>query len=635
MSRPSKRRRQCETCINCRSSRKQCDKGSPCRNCAENNRKCLYAVEFPYPTLSAGEQAAVLERLLYETRGRFQLLTAYVEQNNIQDWESQVVVANAHRHLQRNIRLEADFYLAMRRYTASWIINVASPGRPELRLQDRVFQGLFDRNGRILELMGELPRETIPSAPRMLQPTYDLLPIDLARAMVSVEEVEMMIALYNDCYSFSAMPDFISPRFEENGEYDLLLSSVMTLMLSHCVNLHAMKVDNHQVLSHAFYFHTIELRDRRVAGGIDIMALHATFNIMLYEAENGYLEQCARSRQYMAIMIDVLHTNYGNMSVWQQNLLRHLLWAIFTADASQHSMRMQEHVLCAPYMHVHKQRPSDQSLQIVDKLKEEYIYYRCRLAANLRHIWQLCYGVVAPSVDGAQVKLLEDEMWDLYYDLPSWITDDEKALDDIVLTACKGYECFCDEPHPHRRTHPICHRSLVEVWMRRLRYHFLVEWHGAWIYLYQIFLPRPGNVIQLPFMRCLEHAKLMVDVMDKWADDPDFFDCYCYPSLRSLLVASHIHRYLLQSEIVEVRQKGYQLLLQLFSIIQRSNIYHMYKETSFILGIKSAFAAIRHDYLRPIPVTNGQPAFQPIPDAAGLFSAPSEADLNMFSAAAS
>ncbi|KAI8145324.1 hypothetical protein BJV82DRAFT_577006 [Fennellomyces sp. T-0311] len=623
---PTKRRRQVETCINCRSSRKQCDKGNPCRNCLENNRKCLYAKEFPYSNLSAEEQAGILERLLYETRGKFNLLKNYVEQNAVKDWESQVVMANTKRNLQRNIRLEADMYHYMRRYTASWLVNVSVPGQPEWRVQDKVFKTIFDRNGIIVDLMQNMPAETIPPLPRMLEDT-DHFSIDIARAMVSTEEVKMMIDLYNDCYSFSALPDFISPHFERNGEYDLLLSSVMTLMLSHCVNLHAMKVDNHQILSHAFYFHTKQLRDARVAQGIDIMTLHATFNLMLYEAENGYMQQCTMSRQYMTIMIDMLHAHYSSMSVWQQNLMRHLFWAIHTADAAFHNLQMPDHVLCAPYMHVHKQRPSDQSLQVVDKLKEEYIYYRCRLAENVRKIWNTCYTVQAPSIDGAQVKALEDSMWELYRELPSWITS-QQPLSEIVIEKCEGYECFCGQPNQHSRTHPICHRSLVEVWMRRLRFHFLVEWHGTWLLLYQIFLPKPGDVVQLPFIRCLEHGKLMVDVMDSWADDPDFFDCYCYPSLKSLLVASHVHRYLLGSEIAEVRQKGYQLLHQLFTIIRRSNIYHMYKDTSFIIGIKAAFTSIRRDYSNIYPDAA-------IVDISTAAANTSDADLHMYSAAAS
>lgn len=622
----------------CRTSRKQCDKGNPCRNCAENNRKCLYAVEFPYSDLSREEQAEILERLLYEARGKFELLRNYVERNDIQDWESQVALASTKRNLIRNIRLEADMYDYMRRYTASWLVNVSAPGQPEWRVQDKVFHGIFGRNSRTLELMVKLPSETIPSVPRFLTDESEHISIDVARAMVSVEEVEMMIALYNDCYSFSALPDFISPHFDKNGEYDLLLSSVMTLMMSHCVNLHAMKIDHHQTISHAFYFHTKALRDARAARGVDIMTLHATFNLMLYEAENGYLQQCAMSRQYMAVMIDMLHAHYGNMSVWQQNLLRHLLWAIFTADASSHNMMMQEHVLCSPYMHVHKQRPSDQALQVVDRLKEEYIYFRCRLAENIRLIWKACYAVNSQAVDGAEIKALEDEMWRLYRELPDWITSDQ-ALEDIVIENCKGYECFCSLPDQYTRTHPICHRSLVEVWMRRLRYHFLVEWHGAWLYLYQVFLPKPGDVIQLPFIRCLEHGKLMVDVMDRWADDPDFFDCYCYPSLRSLLVASHIHRYLLESEHAEVRQKGYQLLLKLFSIIQRSNIYHMYKNTNFILGMQSAFNLLQQDlYQRSANVT--EVFTSPETDTTNITndnnnSNPYGVDLRMFSAAAS
>ncbi|KAI7879161.1 hypothetical protein K492DRAFT_238054 [Lichtheimia hyalospora FSU 10163] len=622
---PHKRRRQVETCINCRSSRKQCDKEHPCRNCVENNRRCLYAKEFPHSDLTRDEQAAILERLLYETRGKFEVLKNYVEQNSMQDWQSQVVLANTKRNLVRNIRLEADMHHHMRRYTASWLINVSVPGQPEWRVQDKVFKGIFGRNGRILNLMGILPQETIPPVPKMLADT-EYLSIDLVRAMVSTEEVEMMIALYNDCYSFSALPDFISPHFDQNGEYDLLLSSVLCLMFTHCVNLHAMKVDNHEIISHAFYYHTKQLRDARVANGIDIMSLHATFNIMLYEAENGYLQQCAMSRQQMAIMIDMLHAHYGNMSVWQQNLLRHLFWAIFTADAGSHNMQMQEHVLCAPYMHVHKQRPSEQCLQMVEKLKEEYIYFRCRLAENIRLIWKGCYNTNAPSIDGTQVKALEDEMWGLYHELPKWITS-ECHLEDITLETCSGYECFSDEPNKHSRKHPVCHRSLVEVWMRRLRYHFLVEWHGAWLFLYQVFLPKPGDVIQLPFIRCLEHGKLMVDVMERWAEDPDFFDCYCYPSLRTLLVASHVHRYLLGSEIPEVRQKGYQLLHQLFTVIRNSNIYHMYKDTSFILGMKAAFSAIPREY---IYADAGQ-----IFDISTAAANSNEDDIHRFSAAAS
>ncbi|KAI9320703.1 hypothetical protein BX666DRAFT_1225150 [Dichotomocladium elegans] len=514
----------------------------------------------------------------------------------------------------------------MRRYTASWLINVSVPGQPEWRVHDRVFKGSFDRNGRILDLMECLPKETVSPVPQLLK-NIGYLPIDIARAMVSVEEVEMMIALYNDCYSFSALPDFISPHFDQNGEYDLLLSSTLCLMFAHCVNLHAMKMDNYEMLSCAFYHDAKKKRDARVANGVDIMSLHATYNIMLYELENGFLEECSMSRQYMSIMIDMLHSHYGNMSVWQQNLLRHLFWAIFTADASAHDMRMQEHVLCAPYMHVHKQQPSDQCVQMVEKLKEEYIYFRCRLAENIREIWKSCYKVETPQVGGAKVKELEDRMWDIYHELPAWITS-ETELGDIILETCEGYECFRDEPNKHGRKHPLCHRSLVEVWMRRLRYHFLVEWHGAWLFLYQIFLPKPGDVIKLPFIRCLEHCKLMVDVMDRWADDPDFFDCYCYPSLRSLLITSHIQRYLLQSDVFEVRQKGYQLLHRLFLIIKRSNIYHMYKDTSFIIGIRAAFAGIHNNYTQIGGIF-------PIFDISTAAANSSPSDLHMFSAAAS
>ncbi|KAG0166537.1 hypothetical protein DFQ28_007399 [Apophysomyces sp. BC1034] len=620
---PKKRRRQCETCINCRSSRKQCDKGNPCRNCDENNRKCLYAKEFPYSELSQEEQATVLERLLYDARGKFELLKKCLEQNAVNKFDSQAVITTAaNRHLTRNIRLEADMYNDMRHNTASRLITVSMPGQPEWCVQDQVYKVAFDRNTRIILLMDEIHKETVPPQPRLLE--FSDFSIDLARAMVSVEEVEMLIALYNDCYSFSSLPDFISPHFDENGEYDLLLSSVITLMLSHTVNLHQAKLDNHEHLSHAFYYHTKELRDERVVAGIDIMSLHATYNLMLYEAENGYLDEAALSRRYMTVMIEALHADYPTMSVWQQSLLRHLFWAIFTADASRHNMQIQQHVICSHYMSVDKQRPSDHCMQLVDKLKEEYIYYRCRLADVVRHIWAVCYGVNVPSVHGSQIKELENELWALYNELPAWITS-EDALGNIVLETHKGYECYCGDPNMHSRTHPICKRSLVEVWMRRLRYHFLVEWHGTWLYLYQVFLPQPGEIIQLPFIRCLEHGKLMVDVLARWADDPDFFDCYCYPSLRSLMVASHIHRYLLQSQFKEIRDKGYELLLELFTIIRRSNIYHLYKDTTFITSIKAAFDSVRCNYLPSIPDAN----IHELPLAAD------ELDLYMFSAAAS
>ncbi|KAF7721993.1 hypothetical protein EC973_003875 [Apophysomyces ossiformis] len=601
----------------------QCDKGYPCRNCADNNRKCLYAKEFPYSDLPQEEQALVLERLLLDARGKFELLKKCLEKNAVDKFEPKsVMTAAANRHLTRNIRFGADIYNDMRRRTAARLINVSMPGQPEWCVQDKVYKTAFDRNTRIILLMKEIHKETVPPEPKLLE--FSDFSIDLASAMVSTEEVEMLIALYNDCYSFSSLPDFISPCFGENGEWDLLLSSVLTLMLSHTVNLHQAKVDNHELLSHAFYYHTKALRDKRVVAGIDIMSLHATFNLMLYEAENGYLEEAALSRQYMAVMIDALHADYPTMSVWQQSLLRHLFWAIFTADASRHNMQMQDHVICAHYMAVDKQKPSEHCMQMVDKLKEEYIYFRCRLADVVRHIWTVCYGVNVPSVHGSQIKELENELWDLYHELPAWITCDDE-LGNIVLENRKGYECFCGDPFMHSRTHPICKRSLVEVWMRRLRYHFLVEWHGTWLYLYQVFLPQPGEIVQLPFIRCYEHGKLMVDVLARWADDPDFFDCYCYPSLRSLMVASHIHRYLLQSKFKEIRDKGYELLLALFSIIKRSNIYHLYKDTEFIVSIKKAFNNLRYNGLTRVPASH----IHELP------LANEELDLYMFSAPAS
>ncbi|SAM04314.1 hypothetical protein [Absidia glauca] len=653
-----KRRRQCETCIPCRSSRKQCDKGNPCRNCKENNRKCLYAKEFPYSNLSQEQQAAILERLLYDTQNKYDLLTKYMTKTDGQDWETQVVLANNKRHFTRNIRMEADMVDALRQQTAARLIRISAPGEPEWQVQERVYHASFDRNPKLLTLIDGLNMETMPPLPRSLQASSSSdgeFSIDLARAMVSVEEVEMMIALYNDCYSFSALPEFITPHLEENGDYELLLCSTLTLMLSHAPNLHAMKVDNHEHLSHAFYHYSRELltaRMAQLADKPDIMCLHTTYNLMLYEAENGYLEQATLSRQSMAILIESLHNQYESMSVWQQQLLRNLFWAIFTADASRHNLQMQTHVICSSYMDVEHQRPSDHCAEPVDRLKDEYIYYRCRLADIVRHIDDICYkrtrsytssspssssssplssttpSTSSPSsspstsddsfhstssdaIHGQDIKSLEKELWDLYHDLPGWVTDGQ-PLDAVQLCNYDGYfghpatrpSAPCS--HATSRRHPICKRTLDEVWLRRMRYHFLVEWHGTFLYLYQVFLPKPGEIIQLPFMRCFEHGQLMVDVLTRWADDPDFFDCYCYPALRSLLVASHIHRYLLQSTFDDIRNKGYELLLNLFSVIQRSNIYHLYKDTAFILNIQGAFDRIRQDYLHaqlnlPVP----------------------------------
>ncbi|KAI8072946.1 hypothetical protein BC940DRAFT_330389 [Gongronella butleri] len=660
-----KRRRQCETCIQCRTSRKQCDKGNPCRNCAENNRRCIYAKEFPYSHVSQEQQAAILERLLYDARGKYEQVKKYVSKDN-KDWQTQVVLANNKRLLMGNIRMEANMMDAVRRQTARRLAQPSSYQQQQTASQaawpvgDQVFLHSFERNSRLLALLDGLHRETAPPLPRMLDASLSEFSIDVARAMVTVEEVDMLIALYNDCYSFSALPEFISPHLEDAGDYDLLLSSVMALMLSHAVNLHNMKVDNHEHLSHAFYHYSRELLERRLASLAmpDIMCLHATFNLMLYEAENGYLDQAVHSRQSMAVMIDSLHNQYPNMSVWQQSLFRHLIWAIFTADASRHNLQMQPHVINSSYMDVEKQRPSEHCAQPVDRLKEEYIYFRCRLAEIVRQIDDICYKPTrqpaaqsqpqassppqehgsststgsSPSngtsraspgasssasssnassnassrrqaVSGQDIKMLEEQLWSLYYDLPDWITNGH-PLHTVDLSKHPGYYGHpatrpSVDPCVHHRAHPVCKRTLEEVWMRRLHYHFLVEWHGTFLYLYQPFLPQPGEIIQLPFMRCVEHGRQMVDVLTRWADDPDFFDCYCYPALRSLMVASHVHRYLLQSQFDDIRNKGYELLLKLFSVIQRSNIYNLYKDTAFILNIRAAFDRLHHEYMQP------------------------------------
>ncbi|ORX49153.1 hypothetical protein DM01DRAFT_1409616 [Hesseltinella vesiculosa] len=649
-----KRKRQPETCIQCRTSRKQCDKGHPCRNCADNNRKCLYAKEFPYSELSQERQAAILERLLYDARGKYEQLKKYLSTQGLQDkdWQAQVVMANNKRLLMGNIQMEANMMDAIRRQTAHRIAvqtstmhqrPATSPdttfaARTEWPVNEQVFLNGFERNSRLMALLDGLHRETAPPLPRMLDASSSDFSIDLARAMVTVEEVDMLIALYNDCYSFSALPEFITPHLEEAGDYDLLLSSVMALMLSHAVNLHNMKVDNHEHLSHAFYHYSRELLEKRLLSLPlpDIMSLHATFNLMLYEAENGYLDQAVQSRQSMAVMIDTLHHQYPSMSVWQQNLLRHLLWAIFTADASRHNLQMQQHVITSSYMDVEKQRPSEHCAQPVDRLKEEYIYFRCRLAEIVRQIDDICYkpskctstppqdpASTSPSarrpsssVSGQDIKMLEEQLWSLYYDLPEWITAGQ-PLQQVDLSKYPGYFGHPDtrpsaDPCVHNRAHPVCKRTLDEVWMRRLHYHFLVEWHGTFLYLYQPFLPQPGEIIQLPFLRCVEHGRQMVDVLTRWADDPDFFDCYCYPALRSLMVASHVHRYLLQSQFDDIRNKGYELLFNLYSVIQRSNIYNLYKDTAFILNIRAAFDRLHHDYAHTAAnVFGAPPSFLP------------------------
>ncbi|CAO3585933.1 unnamed protein product [Absidia cylindrospora] len=646
-----KRRRQCETCIQCRSSRKQCDKGNPCRNCAENNCKCLYAKEFPYSNLSQEQQAIILEQLLYETKAKYTQLKKYIEKLDLTE---QQTPANSKRQLGRYTVGEVDMYNILQQHLGARMGKISSQSSPDWQLQDRVFHTMYERNSSLLTLIDDLDKETVSTSLRPLESNE--FPIDIARALVSVEEVDMLIAMYNDCFSFSSLPDFITPHLDENGDYDLLLGSVMTLMLSHAVNLHSMKVDNHDHLSHAFYHYTRDLLSTRMTTlhQPDIMCLHTTFNLMLYENENGYLDEAKLSRQSMAVMIDCLHNQYTTMSVWQQGLLRHLFWAIYNADASTHNLEMQTHVINSSYMQIGRQQPSEYFAQPLDRLKEEYIYYQCRLTTITHHIDTICYQhtpgmstfpISSPSTEnpsttkpptsaspalgntlssplsqqqpfnrdftspanmirGEEIKTLENELWDLYHELPDWVTDGQ-PLESVQLSNLDGYRGGKSSTRPsidpcvHNRAHPVCKRTLEDVWMRRLRYHFLSEWHGTFLYLHQICLPPPsGDIMQLSFMRCLEHGQCMVDILTQWANDGDFFDCYCYPAPRSLVMASNIYKYFLQSNLQDIQHKGHELLLQLFTVIQRTNIYHLYKDTPFILGIQDTFDRIRQNYIQ-------------------------------------
>ncbi|KAI8340133.1 hypothetical protein BC941DRAFT_500692 [Chlamydoabsidia padenii] len=572
-----KRKRQCETCIQCRSSRKQCDKGNPCRQCAENNRKCLYAKEFPYSNLSQEQQAVILEQLLFDTKHKYTQLKMHFKQSDF---------ATTNNNKQQHTRLDGDVYDWIRQqittnnsFTSNWPISR--------------HQGAFQRQPKRMTLFHDLNKTM--TAPMVSAPSE--LDIDIARSMVSIQEVDILIAMYNECYTFSSLPDFITPHLDENNDYDLLVSSVMTLMCTHAVQWHAMKIDNHQYLSATFYHYTRALLTARMATlgqQSDTMCLHTAYNLMLYETENGYLEEATHTRQAMAVMITSLDQQYTSMSVWQQSVLRHLFWAIYTSDASRHDLQLPDHIVDGSYMLPDKQRPSDQPAQPVDRLKEEYIYYRCLLAGIIRRIDTVCYNNKTDiPVPGQDVKDLESQLWDLYHALPKWMVGG-KPLASIQLTEYDGY--YQQQQHQqhstrpsadpciHSRSHPACQETLDQVWMRRLRYQFLIEWHSTFLYLYQIFL-QPTNTDltqQLVLTRCFEHGKCMVDILAQWVDDDsNYIGCYCLPVLRPLMLVSHIHRSLLLVSQEGIRNTSYAILLKLSSVIRRSYLYPLYKDKVF------------------------------------------------------
>lgn len=560
----------------CRSSRKQCDKGTPCRNCSENNRKCLYAKEFPYSNLSQEQQAMILERLLYDTKDKYAQLKLHYEKPSL--GSSSLAAGSKSKQ-----RLGTDVYEWARQQTMTPLIGITHWPQRQQEQQHHHHPCVFERNPKRLALSDDLDKDMASFVVFGLSDPSEFS-IDIARSMISVEEVDTLIAMYNDCYTFSALPDFITPHLDDNGDYDLLLSSVMTLMCTHAVQCHTMKIDNHQHLSHVFYHYTRALLTTRMEQQADIMCLHTLFNLMLFETENGYSEQAALSRHTMTAVIESLHHHYPSMSVWQQSLLRHLLWAVHTSDTSRHDLQLPPHIIGSAYMQLEKQRPSEHPAQPVDRLKEEYIYYRCRLADIIRRIYMTCYHSNKSSssaVPGQEIKVLDEHLWDLYHDLPKWVVNGQP-----LESVNDGTTALGVDPCVHSRSHPACERTLDQVWIRRLRYQFLMEWHSTFVYLYQPFLQpavvAPDLLQQLVLVRCFEHGKYMVDVMAQWVDDVEYSGCYCLPILRPLLLVSHVHRSLLKTAALEgVRQNSYALILKLFSVIRVSTLYPLYKDTIF------------------------------------------------------
>ncbi|KAI8376465.1 uncharacterized protein BYT42DRAFT_646058 [Radiomyces spectabilis] len=573
----SKKRRSCEICINCRSARKHCDKNRPCQACHESNKRCLYATQFPYTHLPPEKQAEMLDRLLADAHGRWELLKTYIDRRHFGSTGWPVTKSPPKQLTSRELPLDVPSEHTVQRSAPPWAANMSCLLHPGI-VHEKMYKANFDRNPQMLHWMHHSHSETARSAQQPLRSENLAVSYEIARAMISSDELDKLICLYNDCFSFSALPEFLSSQphvYNEDGRF--LVDSVLTLMLTHVVNLHAVQMPTYHQLAAVFYRHTISLRDQRLAVNPDILCLHVTYNLMLYEAENGYVKEAAASRQLMTGMMNHLHTIYHTMSVWQQNLQRHLFWAILTTDVTAHRLVMEPRILQSPYMFIGKQRPSPYSLHVVDRLKEEYIYFRCKLATVLYRIYCTCYQQQESTVHGSEIKELEDNLWTIYDKLPWWIKSQEQ-LSDVDLENKLGYEGLGTDGS----IHPFCKQLLRNVWMRRLRYHFLVEWHGAWLYLFLVFLPRSGDIVQLPFIRCLEHAKCVVDILSEWAKDRDYFDCYCYPALRSILMTFHVQQYFLASDYADIRDKGHALMTQLLSVLERSTMYSLYKSSAFI-----------------------------------------------------
>ncbi|CAO3613346.1 unnamed protein product [Cunninghamella blakesleeana] len=422
-----------------------------------------------------------------------------------------------------------------------------------------------------------------------------IIPIDMAIALVSKEELKMLIDLYNDCFIFTCLPSYLCLDFQnEDPVLRILIYSILCLMITHTSNLHRFHIDHCETLSKTFYHHGLQhCKQHIIENKYDILTLHTAYNYMLYENENGYHHEAIESRKIIEKMIITLHDHLDFFTPWQSTIFRQLIWAIFIYDTtSNHDIRISKKIMDATYMGLEKQRATIADLNITDQMRADYIFFRCRLAFIMEHISKTCYQLETSSVDGRDVKEIEDDLWSIYNILPSWVNS-TIGIKHVVLK--KEYHHHDDE----NMNHPVCKHKLKEVWMRRLRYHFLIEWHGAFLYLYQVLLPHLyTTTISLQVIRVIQHSQIMTELLYLWAEDYDFFDCYCFPALHSIYLATNTQLYLSQSSHKIIREKSLDVLLKLFFVIQRSNMYHMYRHAPFIVNIRNALDIIHQKMMK-------------------------------------
>ncbi|KAI9300469.1 hypothetical protein BJ944DRAFT_273000 [Cunninghamella echinulata] len=607
----SKKFKNSSSCIRCRSLHIHCNKDDPCKSCYDSSKVCLYSKDTPLDKLTEYEQLVLLEGLLNHSRIKLNILDQYIEGlSQVQQRKTNhiTLLSRYHWHIEYDLKS----YISQH--------TLLMEGRSEL---DTVFWRVFKKNQSILErnYHSEVERfnqtvtttsasnnknnndNSINNDNKNKLTTVDdnetVIPIDMATALISNEELKMLVNLYNDCFIFTSLPTYLCSDFHDDPLLQMLTSSVLCLMISHTSNLHRFHIDHHEALSKTFYRHGHQLYQQYVSENkYDILALHTIYNFMLFENENGYHQEAIQSRLNMDTMISELHDRSHTFSPWQLTVFAQLIWAIFMSDTtSNHSIRIPKKIINAFYMDLEKQRSKIADLNITGQIRVDYIYYRCRLTIIMEKISKTCYGMEATSVDGRDIKGLEDELWELYNILPQWVNS-TIGINHIKLEDNHQQYHQHSNNNTKEEVHPVCQRNLTEVWMRRLRYHFLVEWHGAWLYLYQVILPPIHTTsISLQCIRIIQHSQVMVELLYLWAEDRDFFDCYCFPALHSIYLATNSQLYLLQLSHKKIKEKTFDILLKLFFVIQRSNMYHIYRNSPFIINIKNALRVVHQDFI--------------------------------------